>query len=187
MRFGLREFIFLMVLLVVPVAAYFYNFKPTNQEIRGAKNEIEIKQAKLDKLREVTARIDDINSAIEQGRAAIQLVEAKLPSALEVEVILKDIWQIAASADLTVKTVKSEAAVDAAGYMEQPLQVIMEGRFDGFYNFLMQLEGLPRITRIHKMKLERSAQSGESGAPPDQMRASFVLSIYFEQASQTSK
>ena len=190
MRFGLREVIFLMVLLVVPVASYFYVFKPRNDEIRQAKAEIDVKQAKLDKLREVSEKIDDINDAIEQGRAAIRLVEAKLPSAMEVDVILKDIWQTAASADLTVKTVKSELPVEASGYMEQPLHVVMQGRFEGFYNFLMQLENLPRITRIHKMKLERATaqRPGEEGStPPEMMRADFVLSIYFQQITDTSK
>ena len=189
MRFGLREVIFLMVLLIVPVASYFYVFKPRKVEIKQAQREVEVKQAKLDKLREVTDKIEDINGAIEQGRAAIELVEAKLPSAMGVEVILKDIWQIAATSRLEVKTVKSEAPVEAAGYMEQPLQVVMEGKFEGFYNFLLGLENLPRITRIHKMKLERAtAQSpNNKEIPQDLMKADFILSIYFQQTSETFK
>ncbi len=86
MRLGLREIIFLVVLLVVPVASYFYVFKPRNYEIYQAEREVEIKQAKLDKLREVADKIDDIGLAIEKGRAAIELVEAKLPSQQDVEV-----------------------------------------------------------------------------------------------------
>jgi type IV pilus assembly protein PilO len=188
MRFGLREVIFLVVLLVVPLASYLYVFKPRNAEIKLARTDIDAKQAKLNKLKEVSEKIDDINIAIEQGRAAIRLVEAKLPSAMEVDVILKDIWQIAASADLAVKTVKSEKPVESAGYMEQPLQVVMQGRFEGFYNFLMQLENLPRITRIHKMKLERAAKKGnDEDVAPDDMKADFVLSIYYEQAAESAK
>lgn len=187
MRFGLREVIFMVVLLVVPVASYLYVFKPRNAEINQAKEEIELKQAKLNKLKEVSEKIEDINIAIEQGRAAIRLVEAKLPSAMEVDVILKDIWQIAASADLAVKTVKSETPVESAGYMEQPLHVVMQGRFEGFYNFLMQLENLPRITRIHKLKLERAVQKDrDEETSPEAMKADFVLSIYFEQASEAA-
>ena len=187
MRFGLREVIFLVVLLVVPVASYVYVFKPRNQQISQAKDEIEKKQAKLDKLREVSEKIDDINAAIEQGRAAIRLVEAKLPSAMEVDVILKDIWQIAAGADLAVKKVESKPPVEAAGYMEQPLSVVMQGRFEGFYNFLMQLENLPRITRIHKLKLERASKDSGDDIPSDTMKADFTLSIYYEQTAEAAK
>ncbi len=184
MRLGVREVIFLIVLLVVPVASYFYVFKPRNVEIRQAQEEIKSKQAKLDKLREVTEKIDDMGLAIDQGRAAIDLVEAKLPSKQEVEVILEDVALLASRSRLSVKSVKSQAPVSAAGYMEQPLTIIMEGGFDGFYQFLLQLENLPRITRIHQMKLERfTPRASRRGTkmPQGLMKAEFTLSIYYEQ------
>ncbi len=182
MRFGPREVIFFIVLLVVPVASYFYVFKPRNAEIKQAQIEVESKQAKLDKLREVSEKIDDIGLAIDRGRAAIQLVETKLPSARDVEVILEDVWELAAASRLNVRSVKSETPVPAAGYMEQPLRIVMEGQFEGFYEFLLALESLPRITRIHEMKLDRQA-GGRRGDEDDRsgvMKAEFVLSIYFE-------
>jgi Tfp pilus assembly protein PilO len=183
MRLGLREVIFLVVLLVVPVASYFYVFKPRNAEIQQAQTEVEIKQSKLEKLREVTEKIDDIGLAIEQGRNAISLVEAKLPSKDQVEVILGDVWQLAARARLDVKSVKSETPVPAAGYMEQPLKVVMEGQFEGFYQFLLGLENLPRITRIHEMKLERMTAKRsrrDEDLAPGTMKAEFTLSIYYQ-------
>ncbi|MHC4415099.1 MAG: type IV pilus inner membrane component PilO [Planctomycetota bacterium] len=189
MRFGLREVVFLLVLLVVPVASYIYVFKPRNEEIRQAQKEVEIKRAKLDKLREVAEKIDDIGMAIAQGREAIDVIEAKLPSQQDVEVILQDVWQLAKRARLVVKSVKSEKPVPAAMYMEQPLTVIMEGEFEGFYQFLLELENLPRITRIHEMNLERYSAGGRRGAaetPRGQMKADFTLSIYFEPRSDTS-
>ena len=184
MQFGSREVIFLIVLLVVPVASYFYVFKPRNNEIRQAQIEVENKQAKLDNLREVTEKIDDIGLAIDKGRAAIQLVEAKLPSARDVEVILEDVWELAASSRLSVKSIKSEKPVPAALYMEQPLRMVVTGRFDGFYQFLLEMENLSRITRVPRMKLERL--DSLSGSPDDLeldsglMTAEFTLSIYFE-------
>ena len=190
MRLGLREIIFLVVLLVVPVASYFYVFKPRNAEINQAQTEVEVKQTKLEKLREVTEKIDDIGLAIEQGREAISLVEAKLPSKDQVEVILADVWQLAARAHLLVKSVKSEPSVPAAGYMEQPLKVAMEGQFEGFYQFLLGLENLPRITRIHEMMLERltsrSRRRDEGDVPPGLMKAEFLLSIYYQPGPEAS-
>ncbi len=185
MRMGPREIIFLVVLLVVPVASYFYVFKPRNHEIKQAQIEVENKQAKLDRLREVTATIEDLGMAIDHGRAAIDLVEAKLPSARDVEVMLEDVWKHAAESRLTVKSVKSEKPVKAAGYMEQPLKVSMEGQFKGFYDFLIALENRPRITRIHEMKLEQTTTHGNSGGGV--MKADFVLSIYFEPTAKATE
>jgi type IV pilus assembly protein PilO len=187
MRFGIRELIFLMVLLAVPVASFWYVFKPRNEEIRKAKSEIELKQAKLDKLADVTNRIEDIGLAIEKGREAIELIEAKLPSQQDVEVILEQIWQTAARHRLTIKSVKSEKSVPAALHMEQPLRVVMEGEFDGFYQFLLELENLPRITRMPQMKLQKLGAGGANkDLPTGIMKAEFTLSIYFEPQSMAS-
>ena len=185
MRMGFREVVFLIVLLVVPVASYIYVFKPRNEEIKLAQKEVEQKRERLAKLQEVSTRIDDIGLAIEQGRRAVELIEAKLPSQQDVEVILEDVWQLARQARLTVKSVKSQKPVPASLYMEQPLVVIMEGEFSGFFDFLQKLEQLPRITRIHQLQLKRftSLTRGRDG-PETGMRASFTLSIYFQPRSR---
>ena len=184
MRFGLRELIFLVVLLAVPVASWWYVFKPRNTEILQARMEIEIKQTKLDKLREVAKRIDDIGLAIEQGREAVELIEAKLPNRDQVEDILEKVWQLAKRNHLSLKSVKSEKPVPATLYMEQPLRVSLTGRFDGFYQFLLEMENLSRITRVPRMKLERIMETGglnDADLDTGLMQADFTLSIYFEQ------
>jgi Tfp pilus assembly protein PilO len=186
MRFGFREFIFFLVLLAVPVASYFYVFKPRNLEIERANNEIATKQARLDTLEAVTSKIQDIGLEIERGRESVEMVEAKLPSAQDVEGILEQAWQIARRNALTLVSLKSEKSVPTALYMEQPLKVVMEGQFDGFYQFLLELENLPRITRIFQMKVEKAGAGTKVGPqpedlPPGSMRAEFTLSIYFEQ------
>ena len=186
MRFGLRELIFLVVLLAVPAASWWYVFKPRNAEIEQARMEIQIKQTKLNKLREVAKRIDDIGLAIEQGRGAVELIEAKLPNRDQVEDILANVWQLAKRNHLSLKSVKSEKPVPATLYMEQPLRVSMTGRFDGFYQFLLEMENLSRITRVPRMRLERLDSSGSPGdldLDSGLMTAEFTLSIYFEPPS----
>lgn len=179
MRIGVREIVFLLVLLVVPVASYIYVFKPRNAQIDQVQKEVHVKKAKLDRLNEVSSRIDDINLAIQQGRKAIELIESKLPSEQDVEVILEDVWKMARRSNLTVKSVKSQKQVSAATYMEQPLSVEMEGSFDGFYQFLQDLENLPRITRIHQLHLEQGSRRGGRDEKGD-LTADFILSIYFQ-------
>ncbi len=186
MRFGVRELLFFFVLLAVPIASFVYVFKPRNDEIRQAKDEIEIKQAKLDKLAAIQQQLKDVGLAIERGRESIELIEAKLPSQRDVEGILEQVWQLASRNGLVQKSVKSERPVSAAGYMELPLKVVMEGEFGGFYSFLLELENLQRITRLHKMKLQTIGDSGKGGGslrggtPAGWMKIEFTLSIYFQ-------
>lgn len=184
MKFGLRETIFLLVLLAVPVASGFYVFKPQNERVHKLKQEIQAKRARLEQLDQMQQKIDDIGLAIERGREAIEVIESKLPGEQDVEGILEQVWQIAKRNNLTVKSIKSQKAVPASMYMELPLDVAMEGQFDGYYQFLLDLEALPRITRVHTMTLERldvmDKRKNDEPLPPGSMRAEFTLSIYFE-------
>lgn len=180
MRFGFREIMFFLVLLAVPVASFFYVFKPRNDEIRQARTEIEAKQAMLNRLSEAVAKIPDIGYEIEVQKEKIAVIEAKLPSAQDVEGILGQVTDLARKNRLLAKSVKSEKPVPAAAYMELPLKILMEGEFDGFYQFLLELENLQRITRVHQIKLERVSGKNPEDLPPGSMKADFTLSIYFE-------
>lgn len=183
MRFGIREIIFLLVLLAVPVASFIYVFKPRNAQISQAKLEVEDKENRLNQLREMTNKLEDIGREIERGRESIEVIEAKLPSQQDVEVVLEQVWQLAKANQLAVRSVKSQKMVEAATYRELPLKMVLEGNFDGFYQFMLELENIPRITRVHEMKLLRltgtKATDGED-IQPGSMRAEFTLSIYFE-------
>ena len=174
MRFGIRELLFLIVLFALPVAAYIWVFKPRNQEIEQARVEIQQKQERLDQLNATTARISDLGRAIESGREAIQVVEAKLPPEQNVDEVLKQAWKIARRHNLKIRMVEPDEKVSAMRYMELPISVELEGNFDGFYQFLLDLEQLPRLTRIKQLKMKRHQDL--NGA----MTAEFSLSIYFE-------
>ena len=189
MRFGLRELIFVMVLLAVPVASFIFVFKPRNVEIQQAQQEIEVKVMRLEQLREVTSRIDDIGLAIREWEEAVKLIEAKLPSEQGIEEILEQVWNITRSNRLEIRSTHAEAPEPTATYMELPLKIEMHGDFDGFYQFLLELEQLPRITRIHNLKIQRAsgAQRRSGGRnravdelPEGSMIAEFTLSIYYE-------
>ena len=188
MRFGIRELIFMLVLLAVPLASYMYVFKPRNEEIRLAEQEANTKRTKLNRLREVSSKISDIEITILQGQEAIDVIERKLPSEQDVEIILEDIWKMAKKEKLLVKSVKAEKQISAAMYREQPLRIAMEGSFNGFYQFLLDLESLDRITRIHHLKIRRigggRGKRSNADAPSGAIKSEFTLSIYFVSNSQ---
>lgn len=183
MRFGVREFIFILVLMAVPVASFFLVFKPQNERINLARQEIHVKQSRMDRLAAITDRLEDLDLAIANGRESIELIEQKLPDEEGVDDILQRVWQIAKRNRQTVKSVKSKKKLPAVLYMELPLEMVMEGDFDGFYQFLLELENLQRITRIHDLDIQRmdhKRTSSDDETMAGMARAEFTLSIYFE-------
>ena len=174
MRFGMREFIFVLLLLAMPVAAYFFVFEPRNVQIAEARGEIQQKQLKLAQLEAATRDIADLGQEIDKLSEAVSLFEQKLPAEREVEVILKQVWELAAKHDLKPKSVRTDKPIKNAQYAEMPIKMTILGNFDGFYSFLLELEKMRRVTRTPEMKLKKIPnQEG-------QMQADVVLSIFFD-------
>ena len=178
MRFGIREAVFMALLLGMLVASYMIVFEPRNRMKEEAQQEIMQRQAKLRQLDQATVHYKNMEIEIERLTDAIKEYEQKLPGQREVEVILKEVWQLADKHNLIPKSVRTDKIVGTANYSEVPIKMVIIGDFDGFYSFLLDLEKLPRITRMPKMNLKKI--ESEEG----QMKADIVLSIYFDNTSK---
>jgi len=178
MRIGLREAFLLAVLLALPLASWWLVFRPQNSEIGLAKREIEHKLQMLQKLQETTAKNQDLQRANEEIHKNIQAIEARLPTGKEVDDVVRKVSDLAIESGLEPPSIESDKPVTAAMYMEQPLKMKITGNFNGFYEFLIKLEQLPRITRIPDMKITRATEVD------GHMKAEFTLSIYFQQEGQ---
>ncbi len=175
MRFGVRELVLLAILMALPLSSYWLVFRPQNAEIAQARKEIEHKREMLEKLREATSRNEDLQRTNEEIRQNISAIEARLPSGKEVDAIIRQVSELAIESGLVSPVMKSGKPVPAASYMEQPLEMEITGNFRGYYDFLVKLERLARITRIPDLKVERNDKVDGN------MKASFTLSIYFQQ------
>ncbi|MBC7835564.1 MAG: type 4a pilus biogenesis protein PilO [Phycisphaerales bacterium] len=172
---GSRQVFFFGVLMAVPVASFFLVFRPQNIEIARAKKEIDHKQAMLEKLRLATAQTDDLLRANTQIRESIESIEARLPTTKEMDNILRQVAELASENGLKIPNFKKGDKPVAAGLAtEQPIDVEITGDFDGFYQFLLALEQLPRITRISNMEIMRNNDVDGS------MKSKLVLSIYYQ-------
>ncbi len=177
MNFGLRELVFVAVLLAMPISSYWFVFKPRNEQIAQARKEIEHKELMLEKLRAASAQSADLARENEEILKEIELVQSRLPTDKEVDVILRQVSELATENDLKLARVKAGRAITANAYMEQPLEMLITGNFDNYYNFLLELEQLKRITRLPQMNLKAAREQN------GQMEAEFTLSIYFEPTS----
>jgi type IV pilus assembly protein PilO len=174
MKFGIRELILVSAMIALLICSYFFVFAPRNTKRADDREKIATMRQALTNLKQATSGIDDLGKKIEELQQAISFFEKKLPQEKEVDKILKEVWQMAEANSLQTKTVKTLKSERGPNYSEQPIQMNLSGDFNGFYAFLLQLEKLPRITRVSHMKLEKiSERDGE-------MTAQLTLSIFFE-------
>ena len=183
---GLRDLAVVAVLMAVPIASYFFVFAPRNDEIAKARAEISAKNVRLENLRRLTSRIGDLGREIVEREEELERLNQKLPDREGVDRILEQVTQLAQKSNLAVRSVKGEKVVPAGMAMELPLKTTIEGNFDGYYQFLLDVEALPRITRVHQMKITKLGMGPRDDANAmvgGSMRAEFTLSIYFNDGS----
>ncbi len=173
MQFGIRELVLFLTVLLLPVVSYMLVFKPQSANIENAKVEIAHKQEMLTKLRIETARNDDLQVINEQIVERIETMESMLPSNKEIDQIVRQVSGLAIESGLSSPTLKSTKPLAAAQFREQPLEMSIEGSWAGFYDFLLKIEQLPRITRIIDLKIEDTTND------ETEIKASFTLSIFF--------
>ncbi len=171
----IRELAMLVLLLLIPVAAYFLVFVPQNTAIERAQEEIRHKQEQLDILQQETARHESLKEANERIAAQIAEIEDRLPSGKEVDRVVRQVSRLAVQSGLESPSVKSGKPIAAALYMEQPLEMTTSGDFAGLYSFLQALERMPRVTRMPEMSIRR--RPTEDGL----VDVTFTLSIFFQE------
>lgn len=180
MKFGWREIIFFLLLLALPVASYFLVFQPRNRQIAQANQQVLERRQKLSKLETATRQVDDLGREIQRLESAIGHFENRLPAQQEVDVILRQVWEVAMRHQLMPQSVHTDKPILWPQYSQQPIRMTITGSFDGFYAFLIDLERLERITGISKLEVKRVAAT-----QPQPLKFEFVLSIFFEPSPRT--
>jgi len=172
MTSGFRKAVFFVLLVGVSVVGYRYMIKPANKHLAEAKGRVEAKLAKLAELERATAAAEDITKQLEQLEGAVKFFESRLPPTSEIHRVLEQVTVIAQKEGLKPKTIRTLEKKDNSGYIEQPLKMELEGNFNSFYSFLLELEKLPRIIKIRDLELEKHKET------EGQISANFIASIF---------
>ncbi len=174
-----RKAVFFILLTGTLVAGYRYMIKPANKYLAEKKQQKDTKRAKLHELQRVkAAAANNLSSRLAQVEEAISFFESRLPPSSEIDRVLHDVTVIAQRRGLKPKTIRTLDTKDnpvKTDYVEQPLKMELEGNFNSFYSFLLDLEKLPRITKIRQLQLDK--QKDNEG----QVTADFIVSIFFQQ------
>jgi len=177
MRFGIREILFVVVLVGLLLSAWIFVIQKSQQKIQAMERKTEEKNKALADLDRATAGVADVDTKVEELEEAIKFFEKKLPQEREMDQILKEVWEMAEKNRLTTKTIRTMKSQKGATYSEQPIELNIAGDFKGFYDFLLQLERLPRLTRVSQLSLEKMLNT------EGQMEAKMTMSIFFEPES----
>jgi len=176
MNSSLRYLIFFILIVGMAYVSWAYMIKPANENLSQEQAKMEAMRAKLNELESATAAAQDLEAQLKKIEEAIKAFESKLPPSSEIHTVLQDVTLIAQRHGLTPKSIRTQKSTENRGYIEQPLAMELTGNFNSYYAFLLELEKLDRITKIRKLKLEKTEREGQT-------EATFVMSIFFQSAA----
>jgi len=161
-------------LVVVAVAVAVLVIVPALRRTEADRVAIQDRRAQLVKLQRVATRISDLKKEVERLEEALTFFEDRLPEEREINVILREVWLIAESQSLTPRSVRTSAPKTMPRYNSQPITLSLEGPFESFYEFLLGLERLPRLTKVRQMQVTKSPMT--EGI----VQVNLLMDIFFE-------
>ncbi len=174
MTSGTRHLFFFVLIIGLAYSAYAYMIKPANAHLEQERTAMEQKRSKLDELDRVSATADDLSEQLLKVEEAIAVFESKLPPSSEIHTVLENVTLIAEQNGLSPKTIRTMDTLKNHGYIEQPIRMELDGDFNAYYAFLLELEKLDRITNIRELRLTKKSQI------EGQTASAFVMSIFFQ-------
>jgi type IV pilus assembly protein PilO len=171
---NLRKATFFVLLLTVAYLAYAFMIKPANRSLADQKEQVQQNIKILSELQQAQSTARDLNKQLVQMGEAITFFESKLPPQSQISQVLQDVTLIAQKQGLSTKSIKTMSTKENNGYIEQPLQMELYGSFNSYYSFMLELEKLPRITKIRELKLKRDPKNDGAAT------ANCVMSIFFQ-------
>ena len=174
MKRSTRILLTLFGIVVVTVAVVFVVIRPLGQRVAADQEAIRDRRDQLVQLQRVARRIDDLQEEIKRLEGALAFFEDRLPQQREIEVILREVWVTAEARSLAARSIRTMKVEAASRYNAQPISLTLEGPFAGFYEFLLCLEQLPRITKVREMQIQKSPTE------PGAVLVDMVVDIFFE-------
>lgn len=111
-----------------------------------------------------SANLDAYKQQMIDIQKMLQALLKKLPSKGEIPILLEDISQQALAAGLTFELIKPEDPIDKGFYVEQPIKMILVGKYHGFGKFAAGIAKLPRIVTLHDFSVaKKSMQDHQDG------------------------
>lgn len=175
MTSSIRYFIFFVLIVGMAYVSWAYMIKPANEHLAQERAKMEVMRGKLDELEKASVAAEDLAGQLKKIEDAIAAFESKLPPSSEIHTVLEDVTLIAQRHGLTPKSIRTQKNKDNRGYIEQPIEMELDGNFNSYYAFLLELEKLDRITKLRELKLKKTEREGQT-------EATFVMSIFFQSA-----
>jgi Tfp pilus assembly protein PilO len=115
--------------------------------IAADRHELSANESRVTTLPAVALEVDRL-------RVSLENFDHRLPSTPELAEFLRNINQISRQTSLQKLSVRQESPIRLDLFSEQPIVMRFQGNFREVWSFLLQIETLPRLTRVRSLQLK---------------------------------
>lgn len=173
MKSGKFTILFLSAAAAGLIGVYVLVFAQASQQRSALLAQIAEKERATAQLRQAIAGADDVQAKLARLSRAAAQVESRVAPEHDLDLVVKDIWQLADADSLQTQLIQPLAVGQVGNCSEQPVQLQLTGGFGQFYAFLLQLERMPRLLHVTHMNLHRLPD--DNGA----MAAQVTIGIFY--------
>ena len=159
---------YLLILALIGALAYFALIKGVQEQIASAEaqeeNELNDFRKKDSELRNLQA----YQLQVQQMEMQFNQQLEQLPKVTEIAGLVEDVNMAGVSSGLEFKNIKLEPEVKQQIFIEQPIDIAVQGNYHSMGGFVTAVAALPRIVTLHNFKIV-SNQTKSSEVPKIEM------------------
>lgn len=156
-----RIAVFVLVVLAIFVAAYFFFVKEKNLELESAERNEQTLKGTFEKKAHEAANLDKYLQQMAEMQESFEALKKQLPKDTEVPGLLEDIDEKGVASRLNIESITLQPEKTSEFYVELPIEVKVSGGYHEFGAFVSGVAGMPRIVTLHDFGIEKDKKSGK--------------------------
>lgn len=160
--------VYLLILALIGALAYFALIKGVQEQIASQEAQ---EQTLLNDFRKKDSELRNLQAyqlQVQQMEMQFNQQLEQLPKVTEIAGLVEDINMAGVSSGLEFKNIKLEPEVKQQIFIEQPIDITVQGNYHSMGGFVTAVAALPRIVTLHNFKI-KSNQTKVTDVPKIEM------------------
>lgn len=176
---------YLILAVVIFALAFFFYFKPRNEEIQDLRAQREKLENEVQVLKEKKKELDKIEAELVVLNATLKDLEQIIPQQKEIAEILRRIQQLAYDSRLNVLKFQPRGEIKKDYYAEWPINIEISGTYHNLGIFFDKLSKFSRLFNVNNFTITALSNQTDNLT----IGAKFVTTTYYflEQQPQQAK
>lgn len=166
---------YLILAIVIFALAFFFYFKPRNEQIQDLRQQREKLEKEVQVLKEKKKELDKIEAELVVLNATLKDLEQIIPQQKEIAEILRRIQQLAYDARLNVLKFQPRGEIKKEFYAEWPINIEVSGTYHNLGIFFDKLSNFARLFNVNNFSISALNNQTETLT----IGAKFVTTTYY--------